>query len=106
MVNDPFINRRFVRAGSARVSTGLGVGVGLISTSDDLKALGDDSDAAKATENQDHFAWTMSLQSEATWGGIGIRLRMDRLTYTEVIGSDTEEKKSPVCISLGLLLRG
>jgi hypothetical protein len=31
---------------------------------------------------------------------------MDRLAYTEVIASETEVKKSPVCISLGLLLRG
>ena len=94
------------RAGSARVTTGLGVGVGLVSTSDDLVALGDNSESAMATAEQEHLAWTMSLQSEATWGGIGIRLRMDRVTYTEVIATETEEKKSPVCLSLGLLLRG
>jgi hypothetical protein len=31
---------------------------------------------------------------------------MDRVTYTEVIASEIEEKKSPVCLSLGILLRG
>ena len=84
---------------------GLGLGVGLVSTSDDLSALGTESEQALATAEQGHFAWTVSLQSDATWEGIGFRLRVDRFSFTEVIAVEVEESKRPVTVSLGFLLR-
>ncbi|MEE2751387.1 MAG: hypothetical protein VX519_08145 [Myxococcota bacterium] len=90
-------------AGAANVSAGVAFGLGMVHTVDDLEALGDESARAQATEIQNHPAMVTSLISQATWSGVGLQLRVDSVAYTEIIQTDTEEKKRMNVLSLGWL---
>ena len=92
-------------AGAAKVSAGMAWGVGMVYTADDLVALGDESERAMSTAFQWHPTTVGSLISQASWSGVGLQLRVDSMSYTEVISTDIYESKRMNVLSLGLLFQ-
>jgi len=84
---------------SSRV--GLVAGVGAVRTDDDLEALQAEGEPAfEETELQFHPYGQLGLFGEVRHDVIGGRLRLERMMYTEVVGSELEEQKNPVWLSL------
>ncbi len=89
--------------GSWSTRVGLSAGIGAVHTSDDLEAFQAQGEPRfEATRDQFHLYGSMGLFGEVRRGAWGGRLRMDRMSYVEVIGTETTEDKNPVWLGVDL----
>lgn len=95
--------RGVVGSWSSRV--GLTAGVGAVHTVDDLVALQAVGEPQfEATSEQFHPFGSVGVFGELRRGVWGGRLGIDRMSYVEVIGTETKEDKNPVWVGMELAL--
>jgi hypothetical protein len=91
-----------------RVTTraGFTVSGGAVHTKDDLDALQSRGDpVAEATADQWHALGGAGVQAELWWSVVGVRVRAERIFYTEVVNSTTLETKQPRRVGVEMTLR-
>ncbi len=92
----PFINA----VGKLEAQTGFHAGMGLVRTIDDLEALQQQGDPyAMATEKQLHPSTVFGLSSELGGDVVRGRVRIEWLSYVEVVSSTTLEMKNALLLA-------
>lgn len=83
--------------GSWSTRVGLSAGVGAVHTEDDLEALQAVGEPQfEATASQFHPYGSVGLFGELRRGAWGGRVRLERMSYVEVIATETKEDKNPL----------
>lgn len=87
--------------GGVRTGVGAYAGVGLAATHDDLPLIyAENEPAFVATERERHLAAILGVRGEADVGHVVVQLRVERVSYQEVVGSAIQEAKTPTFVGV------
>ena len=95
-----------VQQGMWNARLGAFAGGGLIYTRDDLETLQAEGDPGyEAAQNELHPTYVLGLSVDAVRNSVGVRVRGQRVSYVENIGSDVQHKKQPHMVAVELIVR-